>query len=749
MLEAARLALSQGNKKKALLALKKKKYQEQLLEKTDQQLLNLEELTRSIEYALVEKQVMEGLKSGNEVLKEIHKELSIEAVERLMEDTADAIAYQNEIDEILSGQISTEDEEEILRELEGLQREEVKKRTMDLSVMYKFLWNELKKLEAKLPAVPAEPLPVSEPSIVHELPEVPSHVPGKEKDEEKINKETIEVVSKHEYEIYDDDNIDRTKLRRVAATIPLAAGFILVNELCERFAYFGGSTPFQNYVQNPPPTSAEDPAGMLGRGQSIATALQNFFTFFCYFTPVLGAIVADQYIGRYWTIILFSTIYMIGWIILTTTSVPAAIESGAGFPGYIVSLIVIGWGIKGIVSPLCADQYRKTESYVRKEKNGELVLVDYDLSIQHLYNWFYWCINVGGLLGGIICPILERYVAFWAAFLLPACMFAMAIAVFIAGSKFYYKPPATESVILKAYKVIRFARHQASRPENSVAKESSRSVMEFAKREPGLGHVAPWSEDDLQKANWTDEFVDELRQAIMACRIFIPLSIYWVCYNQLSNNLLSQAACMDRHGVPNDIMNNFDPIALIIFIPIWDRVVFPLMRKHKINFLPQKRITVGFMLAASAMVYAAVVQYYIYKDPAFNATGYSTIPVFVQIPCYVLIAFSEIFASITSIEYAYTHAPKSMKSLISALSLWPNCASALINLAISPSAHDPNMVWVYSGVAIGAFVCGCMYYYVFRHYDTMDEQDNMNKILAMNSPNINADMVKTEPMPTS
>ncbi|KAI9261054.1 Snf7-domain-containing protein [Sporodiniella umbellata] len=121
----AKVALSQGNKSKALLALKKKKYQEQLLEKTEQQLMNLEELTQSIEYAVVEKQVLEGLKNGNSVLNEIHKETSLEAVERLMDDTADAIAYQKEIDEMLHGLMSAEDEEEILKELDELTEKEV------------------------------------------------------------------------------------------------------------------------------------------------------------------------------------------------------------------------------------------------------------------------------------------------------------------------------------------------------------------------------------------------------------------------------------------------------------------------------------------------------------------------------------------------------------------------------------------------------------------------------------------------
>ncbi|RIB11162.1 Snf7-domain-containing protein [Gigaspora rosea] len=123
--EIAKQALRNGNKRGALLALKKKKYQEQLLKKTDSQLLNLEELTQSIEFALVEKDVLSGLELGNNILKEIHKEMTIEKVEKLMEDTADAIAYQNEIEELLSGKITREDEDEILEELRQIEEEQL------------------------------------------------------------------------------------------------------------------------------------------------------------------------------------------------------------------------------------------------------------------------------------------------------------------------------------------------------------------------------------------------------------------------------------------------------------------------------------------------------------------------------------------------------------------------------------------------------------------------------------------------
>lgn len=335
------------------------------------------------------------------------------------------------------------------------------------------------------------------------------------------------------------------------------------------------------------------------------------------------------------------------------------------------------------------------------------------------------------MIGGVVCPLLELHVGFWAAFLLPTCMFLVSIIVFVAGSRFYYKPGPTESVILKAWNIIKFAKKQSRLPENKEAKKASSSTLDFAKRDQtDLSGVAEWSDETYRMATWDDQFVDELKQTVMACKIFVPLSIYWVCYNQLSNNLLSQAGQLTKpDGLPNDIMNNFDPIALIIFIPITDIFLYPTLRKFNINFASQARITFGFFLGTASMVYAAVVQNYIYTDPLYLETGYmSSISVFIQIPCYVLIAFSEIFASITSMEYAYTHAPKSMKSLVSALSLWPNCVAALISLAISPSAHDPNMVWVYTGVAVGSFVCGILYYWLFRSYDKIDEEYRLKKI---------------------
>ncbi|KAG0018760.1 Vacuolar protein sorting-associated protein 20 [Entomortierella chlamydospora] len=116
----AKSHLAKGDKKRALLALRRKKFQEGLLEKTELQMTNLDELTFSIEQALVEQQVFAGLAAGNQVLKELHREMSLSDVEKLMDETAEGIAYQNEIDELLCSRLSIAEEEDIERELDEM-----------------------------------------------------------------------------------------------------------------------------------------------------------------------------------------------------------------------------------------------------------------------------------------------------------------------------------------------------------------------------------------------------------------------------------------------------------------------------------------------------------------------------------------------------------------------------------------------------------------------------------------------------
>ncbi|KAF4257676.1 hypothetical protein KXW98_004453 [Aspergillus fumigatus] len=120
----ARECLARDDRRRALLALRRKKYQETLLSKTDAQLEQLEHLTSQVEFSLVQKDVLFGLQQGTKVLQAINKEMGgIEAVEKLMGETEEARAYQEEISQMLAGQLSNQDEDEVENELERLRQE--------------------------------------------------------------------------------------------------------------------------------------------------------------------------------------------------------------------------------------------------------------------------------------------------------------------------------------------------------------------------------------------------------------------------------------------------------------------------------------------------------------------------------------------------------------------------------------------------------------------------------------------------
>lgn len=118
--EIAKLQVKEGNKERALLALRKKKYQQNLLNNTFSQLLTVEELTMSIEFTCVQKDVIEGLKGGNEILLKIQKELNLEDVEQLMANTSEAIKYHNEISNTLAGLLTEAEEDDLQSELDQI-----------------------------------------------------------------------------------------------------------------------------------------------------------------------------------------------------------------------------------------------------------------------------------------------------------------------------------------------------------------------------------------------------------------------------------------------------------------------------------------------------------------------------------------------------------------------------------------------------------------------------------------------------
>ncbi|KOB74392.1 Charged multivesicular body protein 6-A [Operophtera brumata] len=146
--QLAKKLLGEGKRDRAKLLLKKKKYQENLLQSTDTQLERLEQLTHDLEFAQIEIQVIDGLKTGNDALKKVHDILNIDEIEKILDETREGIEKQQEIDNLISGQLSEEDNEDVEAELEAI---------LDV--------------EDQLPDVPADKLPELPEDKVSEKPQ--------------------------------------------------------------------------------------------------------------------------------------------------------------------------------------------------------------------------------------------------------------------------------------------------------------------------------------------------------------------------------------------------------------------------------------------------------------------------------------------------------------------------------------------------------------------------------------------------
>ncbi|RIB14931.1 putative MFS peptide transporter [Gigaspora rosea] len=501
-----------------------------------------------------------------------------------------------------------------------------------------------------------------------------------------------------------------TTLEKVPDRMPKAAFLICICEFCERFAYWGAVGPFQNYIEFPVPKEKHGQPGVIGAGQQTATTLTLFFQFFCFAIPALGAIIADQYLGRYKTILIFSLVYTTGLIILTLTAIPPAIEVKASLPGLIVSMIIIGIGTGGIKTncvTMAADQFLHKDPYVKTLKSGKKVIVDPELTISSMFHWFFFSLSLGSL-SPMITTYVEKYHSFWMAFLIPTIMFLISVIIFGIGSKLYIKIPPNNSALLDLFNVFRLAFKNGRNLDNA---KPSKFSLDVAKQ---------------YKIKWDDTFVDQIRASIKACRVILAYPIYWACYMQVYNNLISQAATMTTNFIPNDMMYNLNPITVMIFTPIADNFFYPALRRIGINPRPVTRIAIGFIIIASAMLYTAIVQYIIYNTgPCFEATHCiidgkpvpNDINIWWQAPSYILIAFSEILVCITGLNYVFNKAPLQLKSTITALYLMTLAAGSLLGLVFVPLSKDPYLVWLYSILAAISSITGVCLFIFFRDSD--------------------------------
>ncbi|KAK5945260.1 hypothetical protein PMZ80_002464 [Knufia obscura] len=528
-------------------------------------------------------------------------------------------------------------------------------------------------------------------------------------------------------------------LRRVRGKIPWIIYSIGFVELCERFAYYGTTAVFVNFIQQPlPPGSNTGSAGTygqpgaLGMGQRAATGLTLFNNFWSYIMPLMGGYMADTYWGRYKTINVAIGIATLGHVIIIISAIPQVIVNPNGaLAAFVIGLIFFGIGVgffKCNISPMVAEnmEARHPRMFVETLKSDERVIVDPTTTISIVYMRYYWMINVGALLGQISMVYAEKYVGFWLSYTLPTILFLFCPVVMIWCKNKYVMRPPTGSVLSKSFKLLGhiLKTNWTGNPAALARKLRSDDTWNAVKPTYIEGSRPPWM-------TWDDIWVDEVRRGLKACTVFVWYPIFWLAYSQMTNNLVSQASTMRLGGVPNDIVHNLNPFALLISIPILDKYVYPAIAKTGFKFTPIKKITMGFACGATSMTIAALIQHFIYvQSPCGDAaSGCETPPplsVWIQTPAYIFIAFSEIFASITGLEYAFTKAPKNMRSLVTGIFWLAQAFSSAVGQAFVPLASDPLLVWLYTIIAILSALGGAGFWFTFRKLDA--EEDALNAI---------------------
>ncbi|KAB8215230.1 POT family-domain-containing protein [Aspergillus novoparasiticus] len=503
-------------------------------------------------------------------------------------------------------------------------------------------------------------------------------------------------------------NQELKELVHVADNVPYPVWLVILVGSAERFVFYGASTCLQNYLQNSPNDLVP---GALGMGQSNATAVNYAFMVLVNFAPVPLAVVADGWLGRYKLILLSTVIYLVGSLILFTTALPSALhQAGASAAGLGVALVLIALGIGGVkasIYPFIADQYPHHEPFIRELPSGERVVVDRSLTIQYMYNWYFWFINVASL-SGIATTFMEKYSSFWSAFLLCFCFLWVGLILMLVFKNKYYKAPPAGSVVPKVLRVIWLG----------IRGGMSLNAAQPAVQQEKYGRQVPWD----------DEFLQGVRNALIACQICLAFPVVWLCWGQTYNNLISQAGQMETYGIPNDVMPNFNPIVCIIAGPLIQQCLFPFLNRRKIPFRPIARISVGFFLMGASLAWATGLQAFIYRagpcpdyplacPDSKNGTIPQHINVFLQVPCYVLMAIGEIFCVTTGSEFCYSKAPRSMKSIVQALFVGTASISYAVGIAISPAAKDPYMTIFYGCLTGVQLAITAGFWLMFRKLD--------------------------------
>ncbi|XP_055116661.1 solute carrier family 15 member 2 isoform X2 [Symphalangus syndactylus] len=356
---------------------------------------------------------------------------------------------------------------------------------------------------------------------------------------------------------------------------PLSIAFIVVNEFCERFSYYGMKAVLILYFLY-----------FLHWNEDTSTSIYHAFSSLCYFTPILGAAIADSWLGKFKTIIYLSLVYVLGHVIKSLGALPIlggqVVHTVLSLIG--LSLIALGTGgIKPCVAAFGGDQF--------EEKHAE--------ERTRYFSVFYLSINAGSLISTFITPMLRGDVqcfgedCYALAFGVPGLLMVIALVVFAMGSKIYNKPPPEGNIVAQVFKCIWFA----------ISNRFKNRSGDIPKRQ----HWLDWAAEKYPK-----HLIMDVKALTRVLFLYIPLPMFWALLDQQGSRWTLQAIRMNGNlgffVLQPDQMQVLNPLLVLIFIPLFDFVIYRLVSKCGINFSSLRKMAVGMILACLAFAVAAAVE---------------------------------------------------------------------------------------------------------------------------------------------
>jgi len=360
---------------------------------------------------------------------------------------------------------------------------------------------------------------------------------------------------------------------------PLQVGFILGNEFCERYSYYGMRTVLVLYLSS----------DLIGWDENTATAVYHAFTVLAYLFPLLGAIIADSSWGKYWTIFWLSIVYAIGSGINMMSAIKPiggdnlAVHAALASVGLFVIAFGTG-GIKPCVSAFGGDQFSDDQDDYRKS----------------FFSLFYFAINAGSLVSTFVSPLIRSEVSCFGdecyalAFGIPTALMVVAILLFAIGTPYYKRVEPEGNIFLEVSRVIGYAlKVRGKVPSKERNKE----------------HWLDYAEDGTRERS---QIIRDIKYVLKVLVIYIPLPLFWSLFDQQGSRWTLQAVRMN--GVIGDVLILPDqiqlcnPLMIIALIPLFEVTLYRWLRAKNINFSPLKRMGLGMWLAGLAFVVAAIIQ---------------------------------------------------------------------------------------------------------------------------------------------